>query len=171
MKVILMINQCSNKSSVPDSEDSQTNGKENDNLHKGRIKSISSIQDGNGYGYSPRETTNTVNEMFPSLYPSAPLSKIIEQRVSPNKESSNSTNFNNFQIGSTYLKENLSKKGRCPICTLPLPCKHYGTIDDLPQIQPSKYTLPSAVKGIEPMMSYTARNTTIDPSKCTCICY
>lgn len=98
--------------SVPNSEDSQTNEKENENMHKRRIKSISSIQDGNGCAYSPRETSNTVNEMFPSLYPSAPLSKIIEQKVAPKKESSSSTNFNNFQMGSNHLKENLSKKGR-----------------------------------------------------------
>jgi hypothetical protein len=149
------------KSFVPQSDDSQTNGKENDHYYKDRTKSISSMQGGN----SPGGTIITENERFPSLYPSVPFSKVIEQRETPRNPSSNSTNFSNFQIGSSYLKDNLSKKGRCPICTLPLPCKHYNTVDEFLPLQPSKYILPPAVKAIDPMVYKTARNTTIDPSK------
>jgi len=30
------------------------------------------------------------------------------------------------------LKATLANKGRCPVCTLKPPCKHYASLDDLP---------------------------------------
>lgn len=116
--------------------------KENRQNNIEMLESASSFKKTNQNGFSPRLTENAANELFPSLTQKPPLSTILEKRALPHSNTSNSSNFNNFQIGSTYLKENLSKKGRCPICTLPIPCKHYESVDDLPKPQPPAYQQP-----------------------------
>ena len=37
-----------------------------------------------------------------------------------------------FEQAANHLKQNLSKSGRCPVCTLPPPCKHYKSSQDIP---------------------------------------
>ena len=151
------------KAGITDSEYSENNRKENINTQENKILSISSLkQDDN---FSPRETNNTADKMFPSVFPNAPLSKIIQNKIKPkNSNSNNSTNFSNFQMGSAHLKESLSKKGRWPLCTLQIPWKHYNDISELPQLPPSKYTYLPSSKPSEsmPPIHNTARNYTID---------
>jgi hypothetical protein len=48
------------------------------------------------------------------------------------------------------MKGNLVNKGRCPICTLKPPCKHYQSSNELPtvkEVQPSlnKYLSPRTI--------------------------
>lgn len=38
------------------------------------------------------------------------------------------------QVGSWSIKGNLVNNGRCPKCTLKIPCKHYSSPDELPQV-------------------------------------
>lgn len=38
------------------------------------------------------------------------------------------------QVGSWSIKGNLVNNGRCPKCTLKIPCKHYEKPEDLPQV-------------------------------------
>lgn len=38
------------------------------------------------------------------------------------------------QVGSWSIKGNLVNNGRCPKCTLKIPCKHYERAEDLPQV-------------------------------------
>ena len=38
------------------------------------------------------------------------------------------------QVGSWSIKGNLVSNGRCPKCTLKIPCKHYERPEDLPQV-------------------------------------
>ncbi|CAI2382956.1 unnamed protein product [Moneuplotes crassus] len=137
-------------------------GKENNNNFEQYRYSRSSFRQGNHF--SPRETTNSGNDMFPSLVPNAPLSKMLENKLTPKKSrSNNSTNFSNFQMGSAHLKDHLSKKGRCPLCTLPLPCKHYNDISELPKLPPSKYdyTVPKVSESMPPI-SNTMRGSTLE---------
>ena len=37
-------------------------------------------------------------------------------------------------MGSWSIKGNLVNNGRCPKCTLKIPCKHYERVEDLPQV-------------------------------------
>lgn len=102
--------------------ESTTTNKENMHTQKEMLGSVSSFQNTKNNAFSPRLTENTANEMFPSLNAKPPLSNLLEKRLSPQTTTANnSTNFNSFQIGASHLKESLKTKGRCPICTLPLP--------------------------------------------------
>jgi len=142
----------------PISIESSSMNKENYVLDKDMMNSLSSFKKTNHNGFSPRETDNTANEMFPSLYPKPALSTLLEKRLSPPTSTKTSSNINKFQLNSSYLKDNLSKSGRCPICTLPIPCKHYESMEQVPVVSPqknfnrppiSKYSLP--VSAQEPM--------------------
>mmetsp|Transcript_29954 Transcript_29954/g.34324 ORF Transcript_29954/g.34324 Transcript_29954/m.34324 type:complete len:88 (+) Transcript_29954:124-387(+) len=86
------------------------------------LDSASSFKKTNQNGFNTKLNDNNVNDLFPTLNSKMPFAALVEKRTSPQpSRSDNVSNFNNFQIGATYLKENLSKKGRCPICTLPVP--------------------------------------------------
>lgn len=43
-----------------------------------------------------------------------------------------------FEKAANSLKQNLSKSGRCPICTLPVPCKHFKSPNELPSVNKIK---------------------------------
>lgn len=119
--------------------------KENRQHNIEMLESASTFKRTNQNGFSPRQIESNANDLFPSLTSQKPpLSTILEKRAVPQPNSSNASNFNNFQIGSSYLKDNLSKKGRCPICTLPIPCKHYESVDDLPKPKAPVYQVPHA---------------------------
>ena len=38
------------------------------------------------------------------------------------------------QVGSWSIKGNLVNNGRCPKCTLKIPCKHFERVEDLPPV-------------------------------------
>lgn len=38
------------------------------------------------------------------------------------------------QVGGWSIKGNLVNNGRCPKCTLKIPCKHYERVEDLPTV-------------------------------------
>ena len=146
-----------------------------DQKHPKMIESLTSFKESN-HVYNQQQLTNG-SEMFPSLT-KPPLSRVLEKTSSPpitNENTSAGTqasNLNSFQMGASYLKENLSKKGRCPICTLPLPCKHYQSVDELPKVEQSKYYLPPAnARGVgvsvakaKKQSHKTTRESSIQPS-------
>ena len=43
-----------------------------------------------------------------------------------------------LEKAANNLKNNLHKSGRCPICTLIPPCKHYKKSDDIPAVKKLK---------------------------------
>lgn len=42
--------------------------------------------------------------------------------------------LSDYKYGSHSIKGNLVNNGRCPKCTLKIPCKHYERVEDLPQV-------------------------------------
>lgn len=49
--------------------------------------------------------------------------------------------INELKTAAMGLKGTLVSSGRCPKCTLKLPCKHFATIEELPsqaEVQPKK---------------------------------
>ena len=160
MKITKIKRWCLNKNYITPSIDSSMTNKENHQNNIEMLESASSFKiKTNQNGFSPRLTENTANDLFPSLTQKPPLSTLLEKRVSPQQaKQESSSNFNSFQIGSSYLKDNLSKKGRCPICTLPIPWKHYESIDDLPKIQNPLYSLPPSNNGNHTELSIYKRS-------------
>ena len=152
-----------NRTGMTQSDGSDQRVIENSNKRTNNIFSQNSQKENN---FSPRETDNTANEMFPSIHQNVPLSQVLQNKITPRKShSNNSTNFSNFQLGSAHLKENLSKKGRWPLWTLPLPCSHYKDQSELPQVKPSKYSYvhhSSKPSESMPPITNTERNSTVD---------
>jgi len=52
-------------------------------------------------------------------------------------------------VGNWSIKGNLVNNGRCPKCTLKIPCKHYDKVDDLPAVKGSSQLLPPPTKVTE----------------------
>ena len=102
-----------NRTGMTQSDGSDQRVIENSNQRTNNIFSQNSQKENN---FSPRETDKTAKEMFPSIHQNVPLSQVLQNKITPRKsQSNNSINFSNFQLGSAHLKENLSKKGRCPL--------------------------------------------------------
>ena len=53
------------------------------------------------------------------------------------------------QLGSWSIKGSLVNNGRCPKCTLKIPCKHYERVEDLPQVV-QKQQSPKALPPLPP---------------------
>ena len=86
------------------------------------VESLSSFHESN------LKFTSQANgsDMFPSISKpplAAVIAKVSSTQITNEKTSAGSqhTNLNNFQISASYLKDKLLKKGRCPVCTLPIP--------------------------------------------------
>ena len=65
------------------------------------------------------------------------------------------------QVGSWSIKGNLVSGGRCPKCTLKIPCKHYERVEDLPQIVEKQSPRIAAMKALPPLPPPTNRENNI----------
>ena len=65
---------------------------------------------------------------------------LYEKKEAINDASSTKNRPSEHRIGDMKVETTLSmkgtlvNKGRCPVCTLKPPCKHYGGMDDLPSV-------------------------------------
>ena len=61
------------------------------------------------------------------------------------------------QVGSWSIKGNLVNNGRCPKCTLKIPCKHYEKAEDLPQVCGYEYQMEATTvfKDTEVIIQFT----------------
>lgn len=48
------------------------------------------------------------------------------------------TKLSEIDVGVVTLKSDLPNQGRCPKCTLKVPCKHYSKSEDIPVENPYK---------------------------------
>ena len=69
-----------------------------------------------------------------------------------------------------YMKNKIAQEGRCPVCTLRVPCKHYASVEELPRpVTPARnISLPpcSNKKNLENFSrEVEGRNTSIESSK------
>ena len=66
------------------------------------------------------------------------------------------------QVGSWSIKGNLVNNGRCPKCTLKIPCKHYERVEDLPAVVQKQSPRP-AMKALPPLPPPTQQQDNIVP--------
>ena len=65
-------------------------------------------------------------------------------------------------LGSWSIKGNLVNNGRCPKCTLKIPCKHYQSVDELPSVV-EKRSPRLAMKALPPLPPPTKEQENIVP--------
>lgn len=68
------------------------------------------------------------------------------------------------QVGSWSIKGNLVNNGRCPKCTLKIPCKHYDRVEDLPAVVHKQTPRVAGSKDLPPLPPSTKASENLVPA-------